>query len=170
VNAWRTPLDRLLGQANLLVTSCILVALCLAISSAFAAEPQATGDAQAVHKSEVAVCASGASRQGRETCMREAEAAYAQNRRGALADRQADYQRNVNQRCDALQGSERTACVARMSGQGSTSGSVADGGVYRELTTRSTPGVPGSTAQAASTPYPASAPASSPPRPDQIRR
>jgi hypothetical protein len=170
VNTGLTPQDRGLGQANLLASSCVLVALCVVISSAFAAEPQATAEARAVHKREVAVCASGASRQGRETCMREAEAAFAQNRRGALADLQTDYQRNVNQRCDALQGSDRAACISRMSGQGSTSGSVADGGVYRELTTRSTPGVPGTKPVAASSPYPASAPASSPPRPDQIRR
>jgi hypothetical protein len=131
--------------------------MCLAISSAFAAEPQASTDAQAVHKREVAVCASGASRQGRETCMREAEAAFAQNRRGALADRRVDYQRNASQRCEALQGSERTACTARMNGQGSTSGSVADGGVYRELTTRTVGPVPG-------------AAASSAPRADETRR
>ena len=36
-------------------------------------------------------------------------------------------------RCEALAGDERTACVARIRGEGSVSGSVAGGGILREI-------------------------------------
>lgn len=44
--------------------------------------------------------------------------------------------RNLIQRCNALPLGLRGDCVARMQGQGTTSGSVAGGGIYRELVTR----------------------------------
>jgi hypothetical protein len=49
--------------------------------------------------------------------------------------------RNALKRCEPLSEPDRTDCVARMQGQGTTSGSVASGGIYRELVTR-TVGVP----------------------------
>ncbi|CAD5365924.1 conserved exported hypothetical protein [Rubrivivax sp. A210] len=101
------------------------------------ARASAAADAQALYRDELAVCRSGASLQGRETCAYEAKSAYEQNRRGALQDRDPSYLRNTSQRCDALAGAERLACTRRMKGQGSTSGSAATGGIYRELVTRS---------------------------------
>ena len=92
-------------------------------------------DLQARYKQERAVCTSGQSNQARDTCLREAEAAYAQARRGGLDDGAATYAANQRQRCEALPTADRKACLARMDGQGSTSGSVAEGGVMRELVT-----------------------------------
>ncbi|MEO7339093.1 MAG: hypothetical protein ABIV63_21160, partial [Caldimonas sp.] len=43
--------------------------------------------------------------------------------------------RNAKDRCDALSGDERSDCVARMKGEGTTSGSVAGGGILREKRT-----------------------------------
>lgn len=98
-----------------------------------AAAATQTADARATYQAEMAQCRSGATPQDRRTCIAEAKAAYAQNLRGGLADRNADYERNNRLRCEALSGLERSACVARMQGQGITRGSVDSGGIYREL-------------------------------------
>jgi hypothetical protein len=44
-------------------------------------------------------------------------------------------QRYSLMRCEALAGDDRAACVARMNGEGTISGSVAGGGILRELVT-----------------------------------
>lgn len=94
--------------------------------TAFAETPQQA------YQRERAACLSGQSHQDRATCLKEAAAASAEARRGGLTPAGP----NATQRCDALTGDERTACVARMSGAGVVKGSVEGGGVYRELTTR----------------------------------
>jgi hypothetical protein len=82
------------------------------------------------------VCTSGQSNQDRATCLREAGAAFAEAKRDGLADGSTPYVRNALQRCERLPDEDRRACVSRMQGQGTTSGSVAGGGIYRELVTR----------------------------------
>ena len=47
----------------------------------------------------------------------------------------AQFQSNAAARCDVLSGEDKAACQARMMGYGSTSGSVAGGGVLREVET-----------------------------------
>lgn len=81
------------------------------------------------------VCNSGRSNQSRATCLREANAAYAEARAGKLDDGAAPYAMNATLRCDALQGDDHRDCLIRMHGGGTTSGSVAEGGIYRELVT-----------------------------------
>lgn len=74
----------------------------------------------------------------RETCLREAAAARAEQRRGTLRDVPGDtasvYQQNALRRCDALPAADRNACHARVrGGDGATvSGSVQGGGLFRE--------------------------------------
>lgn len=114
----------------------------LALAAAFAGPAAAAAGktdlaaAQTRYQQERAVCLNGQSNQDRSTCLREAGAAYAQARKGGLDDGPADYTRNASQRCDVLPGADRLDCLARMQGQGTTSGSVAGGGIYRELVTR----------------------------------
>ena len=84
----------------------------------------ASVDASAIYQRERAACLSMASAEDRATCLREAAAAQAQRRRGAAPEDTSAFERNALLRCDALSGDERTDCVARMQGQGSTSGSV----------------------------------------------
>lgn len=43
--------------------------------------------------------------------------------------------RNAIKRCEPLPEPDRSDCVARIQGKGTTSGSVARGGIYRELIT-----------------------------------
>ncbi len=84
------------------------------------------------YQRERAACLSGQSSQDRTTCLKEAAAALVEARRGGLSPASgADAER-----CNALVGVERAACVARMHGAGKVSGSVEGGGVLRELTVR----------------------------------
>ena len=101
--------------------------------------------AQARYEQEREMCVDGQTAESLATCMREAGAALAQARRGQLDDGDAPYALNARRRCDVLVGSDRDACLERMNGQGSTSGSVASGGIYRELVTT----VPAASAPAA---------------------
>lgn len=107
----------------------------LAASSAWAATPPASAAAQARFQQERAACLNGQSNQDRATCLREAGAALAESRHGGLDSGGANLAENQRKRCDRLSGDERSACTARMQGAGSTSGSVAGGGIYRELVT-----------------------------------
>ena len=95
-----------------------------------------SADAQAQHRLELAACNSGASPEGRSTCITETQAAYAQEQRGTLNEHDDNYERNAMMRCDALNGSDRHDCIVRIQGGGTTSGSVAGGGIFRELVTR----------------------------------
>lgn len=88
--------------------------------------------AQATYQRERAACLSGQTHQDRATCLKEASAALAESRRGGLT---AASGLNA-ERCNALDGSDRAACVARMNGAGVVKGSVEGGGLYRELTVR----------------------------------
>lgn len=126
----------------------LLLGAAIGSTSALAAgKTGATGttDAAARYEQERAVCTSGQSNQDRATCLREAGAAFAEAKRGGLDDGgAAAYERNARERCNKLAEADRAACMARMQGQGTASGSVAAGGIYRELVTRETV-VPGAT-------------------------
>jgi len=111
-------------------------ATALAATSALAADAGRRSDAEVRYQEERAACNSGQSHQDQATCLREAGAALQEARRGRLDDGQAAYQQNALVRCSALPPEERSACQARMQGQGTTRGSVAEGGIYRELVTR----------------------------------
>jgi len=95
--------------------------------------------AQAIYQQDRAACLSGQTNQDRATCLREAGAALQEARRGGLDDRQGEYERNRLLRCDSQPAEDRQDCVRRMSGEGTTSGSVAGGGIIRELVTPVTP-------------------------------
>lgn len=114
------------------------VVLGLAMSASFAAggtKPVAD-DIQARYTQERAKCLSGEANQERTACLKEAGAARDEARRGQLGAGDANQQRNVSIRCDALKGDDARDCRARMKGAGTTSGSAATGGIYRETVTR----------------------------------
>jgi hypothetical protein len=127
----------------------LMLGVALASASAMAASKTASADALARYQQERAVCTSGQSNQDRATCLREAGAAYAQARQeGSVDEDEAQYSSNARKRCERLPDSDRRDCMARMDGQGTTSGSAAAGGISRELVTRET--VPPSRAGGAS--------------------
>lgn len=115
----------------------LLIAAVLASASAGAANTNSrAAEDRARYQSERAVCLRGESNQHRETCLREASAAYAESRRGSLdGAASSEYLSNATRRCEALPEPDRLACVARMQGQGTVSGTAQSGGISRELVT-----------------------------------
>ena len=69
------------------------------------------------------------------TCRREARNALTEARRGRLNNAADPAGQNAMQRCDVHQGDDRSACEARMRGEGRVEGSVSGGGVLRESVT-----------------------------------
>lgn len=96
--------------------------------------PGDTGiDATGNYSHEVQACNSGQTQQDRDTCLREARNARADRQRTESPD--ARYQANATARCNVFTGDDRAACEARVMGYGSSSGSVAGGGILREVET-----------------------------------
>ena len=119
--------------------ACAGLALVAASASAFAQAPDPAARAHLRYLIEKAACDEGHPDSDRAACLRDAAAAYAEARSGALGDDTdgpARYEENALRRCEALQGEDRGDCVARIRGQGTTSGSVEGGGVLREFRTR----------------------------------
>lgn len=92
-------------------------------------------EAQARYQQDRAACISGQTHQDRATCLREAGAALQAAKRGRSSESQSPYEQNRLIRCDRLPAGDREDCLRRMRGEGSVSGSVESGGVYRELRT-----------------------------------
>ena len=111
-------------------------------------------EARAQYQRERAVCLTGKSNQDRATCLTEAGAALNQARHEGWSDSTSKQMRDETKRCNLLPDDERKDCLARMQGQGSVSGSVAEGGILRELTTVEvgTPVVPSTDAAMPTTP------------------
>ena len=108
----------------------------LALFAATAASAQVAIDASGNYKEEVQSCRSGKTPQSLATCLEEARNARADKRLGSTsAD---ELKANAMARCEKLPMDDKEACRARMMGQGTTSGSVAAGGILRELTTTET--------------------------------
>ena len=92
-------------------------------------------DASGSFQQEMNACMTGKTQQDRDTCMREARNARADKQRGVLDNSGARFENNAAARCDVLNGEEKAACQARVIGFGNTTGSVAGGGVLREVET-----------------------------------
>lgn len=121
-----------LGRAAL----CALVLLAGAGSAAQQGKPPpAAAPSAPVYRSDVQACHAGTSGQDLETCLKEARHARAARLRGDLDTDLDALQANSVRRCNVFEGEMRAACLARMAGRGSTSGSVAGGGILREVET-----------------------------------
>ncbi|HEY4073872.1 MAG TPA: hypothetical protein VGM52_12290 [Herbaspirillum sp.] len=87
------------------------------------------------YQRERASCLNGTSNQDRATCLKEAGAAREEARRGQLTDNRNAEQQNAVARCAVLPESDRADCARRVQGEGSASGSVREGGIFRETVT-----------------------------------
>lgn len=115
----------------------LLAGLLLAFQS-FAQTPEELAAAKARYKQEMAACAGGYPVAGNTNCAREARNTLAEFRRGRMNESllASDFTRNALLRCEVHQGDDKADCIARIRGQGRIQGSVAGGGILRELTTR----------------------------------
>lgn len=114
-------------------------ALALAITvvpAAWAAGNKGGSEAQQRYQQERARCLSGQSNQDRATCLREANAALQEARRNRLdTGAGPSLQANATARCKAQPAADRAACVQRITGAGTTQGSVEAGGLIRQTET-----------------------------------
>ena len=70
----------------------------------------------------------------RASCLQDIRNARAEQRRNGLVTPQADVvARNLRARCEPLPADDRQACLRRMTGEGTISGSVQQGALLREL-------------------------------------
>jgi hypothetical protein len=113
-----------------------LLAMTAATAQVAGTPTGATGiDASGNYQQEVQACTEGRSQQDRDTCLREARNARADKQQSQAAPAPSTLEANARARCDALSGEDKSACEARVLGYGNTSGSVAGGGVLREVET-----------------------------------
>ncbi len=135
----KSAFDRkLAGSGQNKPTTVVLAACALGVLLAAGTAAAADGklsDAQARYQQDRAACNRGQSYQDRATCLREAAAALQAAKRGGKDDGATAYEQNRLLRCDRLAAGEREDCLRRMRGEGTVSGSVESGGVYRELRT-----------------------------------
>ena len=119
-------------------TSLVSFGVCalLAVGAATAQVAGTTGiDATGSYQSEVQACMTGKTQQDQATCLKEARNAQADKRRGVL-ETEGNLQANAMARCSVFQASDdKAACQARVMGMGSMEGSVAGGGLIREVET-----------------------------------
>lgn len=136
-------------NSHFVLPLCTLAWLAAAVASspALAAGKATLSEAQARYQRELVACQSADYIGDRQACRRDAAAARAD--RAALKDGTdaAQHTRNAMKRCEPLPEGDRLDCRARMEGVGTTTGSAASGGIYRELVTTQ----PGSASTATST-------------------
>ena len=129
----------------------VLLAAALAAPAAQAAGKATPAvSSQLQYQRDTAACRTPPNRPDRDDCLSEASTAFASREPVSVDPDPGRYLRNALKRCEPLSEPDRSDCVARIQGQGTTSGSVAGGGIYRELVTREVGTPP---------PVPASAPA-----------
>ena len=96
-------------------------------------------DASGSYQAEVQACMQGKTGEDQATCLKEARNAQADKKRGVLDNANGQFQANARARCGSLSGEDKSACEARMMGYGTVSGSVAGGGLLREVETVTMP-------------------------------
>jgi hypothetical protein len=125
-----------------------------------ATRPDASSAAMARYQQDRANCMAGKTYEDRKTCLREAAAALQAARSHDLTGGDAQlYAANERKRCDPLTGDDKKACLMRVAGQGTTSGSVAGGGELHTLVQE----IPGAVPEPESLPPTAAGPSQAPP-------
>ncbi|HSV70037.1 MAG TPA: hypothetical protein VLI72_07990 [Methylibium sp.] len=114
----------------------IALATALGCAAPALAATQAEPSAAARYQRDRALCPASDAGNARADCLSEASTAYTRTQPSRPEESAENLARNAVRRCEPLREPDRTDCVARMQGQGTTSGSVAGGGIYRELVTR----------------------------------
>lgn len=105
-------------------------------------DPAELAELAARHRQERATCLKVQETEARADCVLDADVAYGHAKRNRASDIDPPFAKNVSLRCDALSGDANRDCLSRMAGEGTVSGSVAGGGIYRELVVLETMTVP----------------------------
>lgn len=117
---------------------------CLLATQCFAQIPDGLASAQTRYRQELADCAVTNPIVDHSNCAKEARNTLAEIKRGRMSESwlASDFEKNAFLRCDVHSGADKLDCVARIDGHGKTEGSVAGGGILRELTTTTVAIVP----------------------------
>lgn len=117
-----------------LTTPLLAIATVLLTQTSAWAAPPASAPVPSTDPQERAACLDSSSQQDRSSCLREAAAVKAESIRSPAERETADDRTdNALQRCNNLPAEMRVPCESRVRGEGTASGSVAAGGVLREL-------------------------------------
>jgi hypothetical protein len=142
---------------NLILNTPLSLWPVLVLAAVFGASPAVAADkrsqaaaSEARYQRDAALCLSKGYKGERNECLSDASTARASREPVTIDPDPGRYARNALQRCETLKDADRADCVARMQGQGTTSGSVSGGGIYRELVTREVVVAPVPPASAAS--------------------
>jgi len=92
--------------------------------------------AKQVYGQERTRCMNAPKSEDQAACLKSAGAALQVAQQGQLDTAPHPYGENALARCNPLPASDRQDCIRRIQGAGTTSGSVAAGGISRELTTK----------------------------------
>ena len=114
-------------------------ASCLALllfTTAPAQAAPAQADGRTTYAQAQARCMAMRVHGDRANCLSEASTAYQATLPEVIDPDPGRYARHAQARCQPLPVDDRRDCLARMAGQGTTTGSVTGGGIYRELITR----------------------------------
>lgn len=107
----------------------------LSTNAAFAAGNSVAMSAKARLQHDRVACSRIHDQGERDECLSEASTLFAGTQPSNPNENAAQLMRNALRRCEPLREPDRQDCVLRMQGQGTTTGSVAGGGIYRELVT-----------------------------------
>ena len=133
----------LLGRA----TAAFAVSLAASLAGGAIAQVNVKGDTgidtSGNPRQERAWCMVNREGTARADCLKGSAAAGVEKRRGTLDTNGSDFAANAIARCNIFMGEELIACRARVAGLGNASGSVQGGGVVKEVTTVTSPAVPG---------------------------
>jgi len=138
-----------------------LAALALAATPVFAASPATQVDTKVQPQRARTACTTVRG-DARDNCLSEASTLAASTRPSRPEENAEQLARNALQRCKPLPEPDRRDCVARIEGQGTTTGSVAAGGIYRELVTREVGPVPAAVPEVPAAPPAPPAPVEAP--------
>jgi hypothetical protein len=125
----------LLNRFHFVRRSMGVALVAMVCGQALIAGAQERSEKQLRFEADIQACRSGKTGQSYEACMKEAKAvlaAPASSTPSVSAEQRKD---SASLRCEVLTGDEHTACIARMHGEGTVSGSVAGGGILREIVT-----------------------------------
>jgi hypothetical protein len=131
-------LDRSISSKSLVSFGAMALFAVTAMAAQVAANQFPDGaplDTSGSYPSELQACKAGKTAEDQATCMKEARNAQADKKRGVLDNSSTQYEANARARCNVLSGEDKAACDARMMGYGSVSGTVAGGGLLREVET-----------------------------------
>jgi hypothetical protein len=150
----RATMNRSLLSLQHVAGLSLVLGATLVPAAARSAGDMSKAEAERRYQRDAAVCLSKRYTGDKDTCMSDASTTRASRAPPTLDLDPERFARNAVMRCEPLREPDRSDCIARIRGAGTTTGSVASGGIYRELVTREVGVAPAASAASAPPPPP----------------